>query len=171
MRLLDLGVLAVIAGGVAWWCRWLWHHGARRRLYATAWSAGVLGVILAFTMTAHTLDVLFRLFAGTASNGQVFGYDFRAYALLLVGALLAGAGVYIVRLAMRLGTRVSGARIAAVRALLLVLIVVAPQIPFQAFFAIPITVLVLIALAAVATLRDPTLQEMKPARVESKVYR
>lgn len=80
--------------------------------------------------------------ACTASGfqGAPFRYDFRAYSLLPLGAVMVAAGLRLLRLSQELGAGTAGGRGRAVRTLVAVLALIAPLIPVHGFFAIPLTV-------------------------------
>jgi hypothetical protein len=78
---------------------------------------------------------------GTGYGGAAFVYDFRVYSLLLLGVVLIGTGIRLLYAAVGLSRRVPGARGTALRTLGIVLAIVAPLIPFQAVFAISLSVL------------------------------
>jgi hypothetical protein len=46
---------------------------------------------------AHCIDILTRLAIGRGYDGSVFSYDFRVYSLFLLGLVLVGAGVQLLR--------------------------------------------------------------------------
>jgi hypothetical protein len=92
-------------------------------------------------MTAHCLDVLSRLAVGTGYDGLAFAYNFRVYSLLLLGLVLIACGLRLLRISLAISARMPEIRGQAVRAVATVLILVAPLIPIQGFFAIPLTVL------------------------------
>jgi hypothetical protein len=142
----DLAVLLGLVLSTGWWIARLRLRGFRGGLFAAAAAVGFLGLTLIVTMTAHCLDVLSRLVIGTGYDGATFVYDFRTYSLLLLGTVLISVGVRLLRIASVVGTS-ADVRGPALRALLAVLALVAPLIPIQAFFAIPLT-----AIAGVAML-------------------
>jgi hypothetical protein len=98
-----------------------------------------LGLVLLCTMSAHLIEILGRLVVGTSSVGTALPYDFRAYSLLLLGVVLVASGVYLMRQAGALGRGEPGARAAAVRGVIVVLLLNVPLIPIQAFFAGPLS--------------------------------
>lgn len=139
MPLIDIAVVLLVLGGTAGSAVWLWRRGTRGGPLLTAGCAAFYGVVLAVTMAAHSADVLSRLVVGTGHGGAAFVYDFRTYALLLLGALLFACGSGILRTVPGLGGRSGAARSTALRMTLLSLAVVAPLIPIHGVFAIPVT--------------------------------
>ena len=145
----DLAVLAAITLATILWVRWLWRRGVRGRdLLASGWL-GFLGLVLIVTLLAHNVDIASRLIVSRGHDGPAFGYNFRFYSLQLLGVVLIGCGVQLVRAAAGLGLGNPAARGSAMRTLALVLLVVVPLIPIQAFFAIPLSVLGAVALLLV----------------------
>jgi hypothetical protein len=158
MPWLDFAVLITIGLTTAVWVRWLWRRDIRgRALAASAWL-GFVGLALVVMLLAHCLDVLSRLYIGTAYTGGAFVYNFHVYSLLLLGALLIWSGVQLLRDAVGLSRQDPPARAGALRTLGLVLAIVLPLMPFQAFFAILLSVLSGIAALLVAWLgpRQPS---------------
>jgi hypothetical protein len=137
----DVAVLLAIGLAATAWLRWLWRSGVRGRRFAMCGWLGFLGLVLIIMLLAHCLDVLSRLYVGTGYGGAAFVYDFRVYSLLLLGVVLIGTGIRLLGAAIGLSRRVPGARGTALRTLGIVLAIVAPMIPFQAFFAISLSVL------------------------------
>ena len=141
MPLTDIAVLLSIGISTPALARLLWRCGMRgRRLFTTVW-VGFYGLVLAIMMVAHCIDVLSRLYIGQGYDGAAFVYNFRVYALLLLGAALIGCGLRLLKTALDLSHGGAAARSGGVRTTLLVLAVVAPLIPIHSFFAIPLTAL------------------------------
>ncbi len=144
----DLLVLLGIVASTGYWLRLLRRRGLRGGRFAVAAAVALLGLVLIFTMTAHCLDVLSRLLIGAGYDGKAFVYDFRVYSLLLLGVVLIACGVRLLRISLGTGAG-SGHTVTAV------LILVAPLIPIQAFFAIPLTVLSGSVLLLILWLAEP----------------
>jgi len=99
-------------------------------------------------LSAHSLVILgLRIFESPAGPGPV--YDFRLYALLLVGAVFGSQGVRYVRASRMLAARAQGGRREALRATLVVLALAVPLIPLQ-FFGLVMTAGGLVTLCALA---------------------
>ncbi|HEV2149651.1 MAG TPA: hypothetical protein VGR37_19785 [Longimicrobiaceae bacterium] len=147
MPLPDIAVLLAIALGTPALGALLWRRGVRGRRFFTAMWVGFYGLVLTVMMTAHCLDVLSRLYVGRGYDGAAFPYDFRAYALLLLGALVVGCGARVLRAGLGLGSADPASRREGIRVTVAVLAVVAPLIPIHSFFAIPLTVLGVLTLA------------------------
>jgi hypothetical protein len=144
----DLAVLLGILCSTGWWVTRLRRGSIRGGGFAAAAAVGFLGIVLVVTMTAHCLDIVSRLAVGTGHDGAAFVYGFRTYSLLLLGALLIASGIRLLRLSSSLGTGASS-RGPALRAVLVVLALVAPLIPIHGFFAIPLSVIAGLALSLV----------------------
>ena len=150
----DLIVLIAIGLGATAWVVWLWRNGVRGRRFAISAWLGFLGLVLVVALAAHCIDILSRLYAGTGADGGVFTYNFRVYSLLLLGVMLIGAGINLLRAALGLSRGMASARRSALRTLGLVVAIVLPLIPFQAFFAVPLGVLSAVTFPLVAWFRD-----------------
>ena len=154
MPLSDVIVLLAIVLATTVWVVRLWRRGVRGRRFAISAWLGFLGFVLIVALTAHCVDILSRLVAGTGHEGATFTYNFRVYSLLLLGALLIGAGIYLLRAAWGFSRGISNARRSALRTLGFVVAIVLPLVPFQAFFAVPLGVLSVVTLPFVAWFRD-----------------
>jgi hypothetical protein len=157
----DLAVLLGIILSTGWWMVRQRRRGLRGGRYAAAAAVGFLGLTLVVTMTAHCLDVLSRLAIGTGYDGAPFVYNFRTYSLLLLGAVLIAGGVRLLHVASFIGTPVD-ARGPAVRSLLAVLALVAPLIPVQGFFAIPLSAMAGVAVPLVLWQVRPVTRPAEP---------
>lgn len=146
-------LLAIVLATTVWVVR-LWRRGVRGRRFAISGWLGLLGFVLVVALTAHCVDILSRLVAGSGHDGAVFTYNFRVYSLLLLGVLLIGAGVNLLRAALGLSRGMASARRSALRTLAVVVAIMLPLIPFQAFFAVPLGVLSAVTLPLVAWVRD-----------------
>ncbi len=167
---IDHVVVALIGLGTIVFIGHMRRRGARGRRWFAGGVVGMLGIVLVVSMSAHCVDVVGRLLAGTGHDGEPFAYDFRAYALLLLGLVLIRLGADLLRACLRLGRSEPSARAGALRATALVLFLVVPLIPLQRFFAIPLTVLSTTTLLVLAWLgvsvRAPA-QEVNPSRAYS----
>lgn len=124
----------------------VWRRGARgRRLLAGTWVF-FYGLFLTTMLCMHSLVILgLRLFERPAD--APFVYDFKLYALLLVGAVFISQGVRYLRAAPRLAGQTGGRR-EALRTSLVVLGLAVPLIPLQ-FFGTVLTVGSLVSVGAV----------------------
>jgi hypothetical protein len=152
----DLAVLLGIVTSTACWVRLLRRRGFRGDRFAVSAAVAFLGLVLIVTMTAHCLDVLSRLVIGTSYDGAPFVYSFRAYSLLLLGVVLIGSGLRLLRISLAIGAPTADMRGQAIRAVATVLLLVAPLIPIQGFFAIPLSVLGGVSLLLVLWRMQPT---------------
>lgn len=161
----DIAVLVVIVVGTVFLTHRLWRNGARGMRYAVTLSLCFLGLVLVATMTAHLVDILYKLSHGTTPQGALFRYDFRVYSLLLLGVLLAAAGLFLLRSGGGIG-RGAGSLLAARRIVVGVLLLVVPLIPIQAFFAIPLSVIAGICLTLLLLSKNSlaVAQRVEPAR-------
>lgn len=125
----------------------MWRRGVRgRRLLASTWVF-FYGVFLTVMLSMHSMVILgLRLFERPA--GEPFVYDFKLYALLLVGAAFISQGLRYLRAAARLADAGGGGRREALRASLVVLGLAAPMIPLQ-FFGVVLTAGSLFSLAVI----------------------
>jgi hypothetical protein len=163
----DLVVLLGIFVSTGWWMLHLHRRGLRGGRYAAASAVAFLGLALVLTMTAHCIDVLSRLAVGTGYDGAAFVYNFRTYSLMLLGAILIACGARLVRVSLLIGASGTEARVQAIRAVLMVLALVAPLIPIQGVFAIPLCVVAGVAMLLVLWHVRPTARpaEAAPAAV------
>jgi hypothetical protein len=159
----DLAVLLGTFVSTGWWMLRLRRRGLRGGRYAAASAVALLGLSLIITMTAHCLDVLSRLAIGTGYDGAAFVYDFRTYSLLLLGTVLIASGARLVRVSHRIGASAVEARAEATRALLVVLALVAPLVPIQGFFAIPLCAMGATAMLLVLWCVRPVDRPAQPA--------
>lgn len=161
MAFSDLLVLLVIISGTSSSVL-LWRKSIRgRSLFAAVWLS-FYGLVLTAMMLAHSVEVVYRVVAARAAgsdSGSI--YNFRLYSLLLLGALLIGAGVECLRAAPSLSRGSVEARRTAIRASVVVLAIVAPLIPIQREFGILLTVLSILSLL-VLTRSSPTLEPVPP---------
>ena len=143
--ILTLLITALFAGA-------MWRRGARgRALLAGTWVF-FYGLFLTVMLSTHAVVVLgLRLFE--REGGAPFVYDFKLYALLLVGAVFISQGVRYLRAAPRIAGS-DGGRREVLRASLVVLGLAAPLIPLQ-FFGVVLTAGGLVSVAAVTALRAP----------------
>lgn len=167
MPLADLLVLAVLGLATPAAVVLLWRAGLRRlRLAAAGWFA-FLGVVLTATMVAHELDILLGFLRGTRYDGSAWTYDFRTYALHLLGAVLIVQGVRTLAsvraFAMRTDGRATRPLSGAVRAALVTLAVVVPLLPVHAVFALPLTVIAVAAVGLWAALQRAEARAHVPA--------
>jgi cytosine/creatinine deaminase len=130
----DVIVLLAIVLATTGWVVRLWRGGVRGRRFAISGWLGFLGILIVVALAAHCIDILSRLYAGTGQDGAAFAYNFRVYSLLLLGVLLIGAGINLLRAALGLSRGMPSAR--------------------QAFFAVPLGVLSAVTLPLVAWFRD-----------------
>ena len=155
MLSIDNVVLASLVIATAWLIVRLRRRGARGRRLAVSGAAAFYGALLLITMTAHTGDIVSRLWIGTGYDGKPMAYGFRVYGLFLLAAVLMGCGGVVLRAALALGAGDDAARRAATFGAVATLAVVAPLVPIQPFFAIPLTGLGVL-LVAVLWLVAPT---------------
>jgi hypothetical protein len=148
----------------------VWRRGVRGRRFAATLLLLFTGIALSLTMTAHTVEVLFRLAGGKVYNDPPLAYDFRAYSLLLFGVVLFLQGVGSIRAGAAVSRGDSAARRDALRTVLTVLALVVPIIPIHPFFGPMGTTLGLIgligALLAPAELELRTVDRAQTAQPE-----
>jgi hypothetical protein len=137
----DIAVLIGVVFSTMYWMRMLRQRGVRGQRFVASGIVGFLGLVLIVTMAAHCLDVLTRLAIGRGYDGSVFGYDFRVYSLFLLGLVLIGVGVQLLRASLALCVSAPNATGLTLGRVGIVLVIVTPLIPIQAFFAISLTVL------------------------------
>ena len=136
----DLAALLLLLLGTAISAALLWRKNIRGwSFFSMAWLA-FYGLVLSSLMLGHCTEILYQTVArGMAHEGTSWTYDFRFYSLELLGALLIWCGIRYLWAAMRLSRgEVAGLRIALGNTLV-VLAIVAPLIPIQTFFAVPLT--------------------------------
>lgn len=105
-------------------------------------------------MVAHSAEILYRTYSGGVTmEGVPWAYDFRMYALHLLGAVLAWQGVTVLRAVLTLSSAgsISGADVR--RAVWITLAVVLPLIPIQAFFGVLLASLSVVSLVVMAAVR------------------
>ena len=104
-----------------------------RRLLA-AMLLAFAGVALTLMLAAHCAEIGYRLLGGRVYGEPPLRYDFRAYSLLLLGAVLIRQGVDALRAADGVSRGDPAAPGAARRAMGVVLAVAVPIIPIHPFF-------------------------------------
>jgi hypothetical protein len=166
MPYVDIAVLLSIATGTGAALWLLRARGARkRRLLLGGWAA-FQGATLVAMMTAHSVEILYHLAAGHETiAGTPWRYDFRTYSLLLLGAVLSGVGIHLLRLAAALGRGEGGARRRGVWTELALLAVVAPLIPVHAFFGVILTTLAGLGVIILLLARPERHAEAAPLRL------
>jgi hypothetical protein len=99
----------------------------------------------------HCLDVLYGYSHRNTSfsTGKPFAWDWHTYSLLLFGVLMIWFGAQCLRRALRLGRGDASARTEFLRFSGVILLVVLPIIPIQAFFGVVAAGLSVIALLTV----------------------
>jgi uncharacterized membrane protein YhaH (DUF805 family) len=115
---------------------------------------GFHGIVLTAMMAGHCLDIASRLYIGRAYDGAPMTYNFRVYALFLLGGILIACGVELVRAAIAIAARAAHARRRALRPAWIALLIVAPLLPIQLFFALIHTVLAAVTLLTLAVAAD-----------------
>lgn len=154
MPFIDFVVMACVLIGTSAASVLLWRRGLRgRRLLAAAWLA-FYGVVLTVMMTAHSVDVLYATTHGGGSgDGTPRAYDFRTYALHLLGGVLVWQGIRVLRSVAAMGRMRREDRSRPAEAAVVTLCVVVPLIPIHAVFAVPFAVLSALTLVVLATQR------------------
>jgi hypothetical protein len=110
-------------------------------------------------MLAHTVEITWHFVRGdTQFSGEPWTYDFRAYSLVLLAAVLIAIGIGVLKTASelsrdRIGSAKRGAALSIVT-----LAVVLPLIPIQPLFGLMFSVLAALTLLVLAALRG-----LKPA--------
>jgi hypothetical protein len=116
-----------------------WHRSVRARggaLFAATWL-GFFGLFLVLSMFAHTVEILWHVARGdTQTSGEPWTYDFRAYSLLLLGAVLMAIGFGVLGASANLSRGRRNGRRASALLTLSALAVTLPLIPIQAFFGV-----------------------------------
>jgi hypothetical protein len=142
MPLSDLLVLGgVLLGTALLFLRHRSVHARGRTLLAGTWLS-FFGLFLVLSMLAHTVEIVVHVVRGdTQISGEPWTYDFRTYALLLLGAVLMTIGVRVLGAAANLSRGRENGRRAAWGLTLATLAVVLPLIPIQAFFGVLVTTL------------------------------
>jgi hypothetical protein len=140
----SLAILAAALAGAVMLARRARRRGATRRVAATAGLHLVAGVAAAGLGVAHLTGVV-----GAALRRTAFAWDFRFASLLLLGLLVAGAGVLMALAAPRLAAGAAGGRRRARDGALLLLAVNAPLLPVQGF-AVALAALAAVSLLALA---------------------
>ena len=128
-----------------------WRRGLRGGRLAVVTVAMFYGLAAIIALSMHTLDVLYGYSHRNTSfaTGKPFTWDWHTYSLLLFGVLMVWFGAQCVRLALRLGRGETAARTEFLRLASVILIVMLPLIPIQAFFAVVAAGLSVIALLVV----------------------
>jgi len=128
-----------------------WRRGLRRARLAAAALGMFYGLTLMTMLGAHCVDILYGLAHHlTSMTGAPFRYDWRTYSLLLFGALLITLGARALRAALAMARGEPGARTAFLAVAAIVLAIVVPLIPVNAFFGTLMTGASTIALLGVA---------------------
>lgn len=168
MPYVDQAVQVLILLGVPSVVLALRRRGARGRRLVAASASALLGYVLLVMMTAHNVDVVHGVAVrGVRFDGTPFRYDFHAYALLLLGAVLTWPCVLAARLAGPLGRGEAGARGAALRVVAAVLAVCLPLIPVHACFGVLISAVAAACGGAVAIATRPAPRPDAPALVSA----
>ena len=119
-------------------------------------ATGPDGMVLAIAMSVDIVDILSRWHLGQRHDGTPLVMGFHLYSLLLLGTVLTALGLWLLRAAVSLATGdARGLFSHALGATLCALAIVVPLIPIQAFFAVPLSVLGGVGVAA-ATARPMT---------------
>jgi hypothetical protein len=128
-----------------------WRLGLRGGRLAVVSFAMFYGLSVIAALGMHCLDVLYGLSHHLRSfgTGKTFAWDWHTYSLLLFGVLMIWFGARCLRYALWMGRGDVGARTAFLRLAGVMLVVVLPLIPIQAFFAVVGTALSVIALLVV----------------------
>jgi len=128
-----------------------WHRGLRGGRLAAVSFAMFYGLAVISALGMHCLDVLYGLSHHLTSfgTGKTFAWDWHTYSLLLFGVLMIWLGARCLRYALWMGRGDVGARTAFLRLAGVMLLIVLPLIPIQAFFAVAGTALSVIALLVV----------------------
>ena len=150
MAIIDFVVVLTVASGTSASFALLWRRGLRRRrLIAETWLA-FYGVMLVAMLGAHSAEILYRSFAGSAMT-ETWAYDFRTYSLHLLAAILIWQGVTVLRAVLKATAPISGPDVT--RAACVTMAMGLPLIPIQTFFGILLTVSSIVTLAVVAVAR------------------
>lgn len=128
-----------------------WRRGLRGGRLAVVTVAMFYGFAAIFALGMHCLDVLYgySLRNTSAITGKQFSWDWHTYSLLLFGVLMIWFGAQCLRRALRLGRGDASARTEFLKFSGVILLVVLPIIPIQAFFGIVAAGLSVIALLVV----------------------
>jgi hypothetical protein len=128
-----------------------WRRGLRGGRLAVVSFAMFYGLAVISALGMHCLDVLYGLSHHLRSfgTGKTFAWDWHTYSLLLFGVLMISLGAWCLRYALRMGRGDDSARTAFLRLAGIMLVVVLPLIPIQAFFAVVGSALSVIALLVV----------------------
>ena len=163
----DLAVLIVIGVCTVLAALALRRRGARGPELRTAVWLCFYGTTLIAMMTAHSAEILYRLVSARAAAPGAGLYDFRAYSLHLLSALLIGAGVICLRAVPGVTRARAEARRSARRASLFALAVVAPLIPIQPVFGVLLSVLSLLSILLLAGRRRAPDRLDRPLRSDA----
>jgi hypothetical protein len=128
-----------------------WRRGLRGGRLAVVTIAMFYGLAAIFALGMHCLDVLYgySLRNTSAITGKQFTWDWHTYSLLLFGVLMIWFGAQCLRRALRLGRGDGSARTEFLKFSGVILLVVLPIIPIQAFFGVVAAGLSVIALLVV----------------------
>ena len=128
-----------------------WRRGLRGGRLAVVTVAMFYGLSAIIALGMHTVDVLYGYSHRNTSfvTGKPFAWDWHTYSLLLFGVLMIWFGVQCVRRALRLGRGDASARMEFLKLSGVILLVVLPIIPIQAFFGVVAAGLSVIALLVV----------------------
>jgi hypothetical protein len=128
-----------------------WRRGLRGGRLAVVSFAMFYGLAVISALGMHCLDVLYGLSHHLTSfgTGKTFEWDWHTYSLLLFGVLMISLGAWCLRYALRMGRGDVGARTAFLRLAGVMLLIVLPLLPIQAFFAVIGTALSVLALLVV----------------------
>jgi hypothetical protein len=132
-----------------------WRRGLRGGRLAVVTFAMFYGLAVIVALGMHCLDVLYGWSHRLTSfgTGKPFAWDWHTYSLLLFGLLMVWLGVRCLRAALRMGRGDASARAEFLRLAALLLAIVLPIIPIQAFFGavgavLSVLVLVVVGLGA-----------------------
>jgi hypothetical protein len=128
-----------------------WRRGLRGGRLVVVSFAMFYGLSVISALGMHCLDVLYGLSHHLRSfgTGKTFAWDWHSYSLLLFGVLMISLGARCLRYALWMGRGDVRARTAFLRLAGVMLVIVLPLIPIQAFFAVVGTALSVIALLVV----------------------
>jgi hypothetical protein len=147
-------LLSVIAGSTLVAAVRFRRRGARGRRFAGATLLGFSGATLTTMLAAHTAEIVYRLLGNPLDGMPPLKYDFRSYALLLLGVLLMVQGVEVFRAAVAVSRGDETGGRDAMRAGFVVLAIGAPIIPIHLFFGPITTALALLTLGGAALARS-----------------
>lgn len=133
---IDQIVMGALLLGLVGCAAFAWRSGARGGRLAALFFAAFYGWTLVVMLSAHCVDVTYAVVLHNPSFGdhQPMKYDWRTYSLLLFGAVLIRQGVRSLSAARAMARGDDRARVDALRAAGLVLLLVLPILPIHAFF-------------------------------------